>query len=351
MKKNKLITIIVCAIAALLIIGTVILLACSARFKYQLNDSGDGYVITQYKGWKKTVNIPSTKRGLPVVAIGPEAFAGNSKIKTVNIHGDIEKIDFKAFAGCENLVNVNMEDGVKSIGVSAFGDCTSLFEIRLPEGVTVVMSAAFRNCTRLSTVSLPSTLENINYLAFIDCGSLSNLTVDADNPHLHSVDNCLIETESGILLIGTNTSVIPDDGSVVTVGEGAFSGKVGLRSIVIPSAVSTVMSSAFENCPQLQSVDMSGVEKIGERAFFGCKRLSTVIIGRDLESVEPIAFHGCTALKDLYYIGSSELFSLIELGENNLPFNNAKLHLYSENKPEGEGSFWHYDEDGEPVIW
>lgn len=351
MKNKKLLTIIISAVAALLVIGSIVVIASAARFKYELNDSGDGYVLTQYKGWKKTVNIPTTKKGLPVVGIGSEAFKGNKKLETVNIHGKIETIDVMAFADCEKLANVNMEDGVKYIGVAAFSNCTSLRSIVVPEGVEAIRTGAFNGCKALVSITLPTTLKNIHYSAFLGCTSLSGIEVDEHNTTFRSVNNCLIEIEGGILVIGTNSSVIPADGSVVTIGEGAFVDKIALRNLVIPSTISTISASAFEGCYNLTSVEMTGVESIGERAFFGCKALTTVVIGKYLRTVSDVAFHNLHRLSDIYYLGNADMFAAIEIGANNTAFDAAKLCVYSAEQPTTEGSFWHYTADNTIEKW
>lgn len=41
--------------------------------------------------------------------------------------------------------------------------------------------------------------------------------------------------------------MIPDDGSVTTIGQTAFSGCTGLMSITIPDSVTTIYDGAFNN--------------------------------------------------------------------------------------------------------
>ena len=349
MKNNKLLLIIIAAILVVAAAVTVILVT-RTNAAYELNEKGDGYILADYKGWGKNIKIRSQFKGLPVVAIGDNAFE-DSKVASVTVPDGVKTIGFKAFYNCQKLVNVYMPNGITDIGVAAFGKCTALTEIAIPEGVTSIRAGLFEDCSALLSVQLPKSMETIHYLTFMGCHALNSISVDAANPLFKSVDNCLIEKESKTLVIGTNSSIIPSDGSVTAIGEGAFFDLVGIRSIVIPEAVKTIGTSAFENCAVLKTVEMKGVDTIGSRAFFGCSRLETLTLGASLSTVSEIAFFNTTNLKNLYYLGTPEFFASVEIAEKNDTFNNATLYFYAETKPEGEGNFWHYDANGRITNW
>ena len=74
---------------------------------------------------------------------------------------------------------------------------------------------------------------------------MMSIVVEEGNPVYHSDGNCLIETESKTLVAGCNTSVIPDDGSVTSIGYYAFNGCTGLTSVTIPDGVTSIGGSAF----------------------------------------------------------------------------------------------------------
>ena len=62
---------------------------------------------------------------------------------------------------------------------------------------------------------------------------------------------------------------------------------------VIPKTVRWITRNAFEDCSDLESVDIpDSVEDIGERAFHNCKKLWYIIIPAHTY-VREEAFHGC----------------------------------------------------------
>lgn len=145
--------------------------------------------------------------------------------------------------------------------------------------VTGIGERAFADTNRLTGVSIPNSIKNIGEAAFANTPSLTEITVDDENPVYHSVDNCLIETASKTLIAGCKNSIIPDDGSVISIADYAFSGCTGLTSITIPDSVTSIGNNAFANCSGLTSVTIpNSVTSIDFGAFFGCISLNKVNI-------------------------------------------------------------------------
>mgnify|MGYP000021423514 FL=1 len=53
---------------------------------------------------------------------------------------------------------------------------------------------------------------------------IDSITVEDGNPSFYAKNNCLIREEDGELVLGCRNSVIPDDGSVRSIGAFAFNG-------------------------------------------------------------------------------------------------------------------------------
>ena len=70
--------------------------------------------------------IPAAINGKTVSAIAPDAFKGNTTIKTVTIEAPVTEIPDGAFEGCTSLTSVVLPNCVEVIGVRAFADCTNL---------------------------------------------------------------------------------------------------------------------------------------------------------------------------------------------------------------------------------
>ena len=78
-----------------------------------------GSTLVYYKGNDEEVTIP-----LNVTAIGPGAFEGNEKLKTVNISKYVDTLGDKAFYGCSSLTTVNYATfgSIENIGTDVFTD-------------------------------------------------------------------------------------------------------------------------------------------------------------------------------------------------------------------------------------
>lgn len=177
----------------------------------------------------------------------------------------IVKAGGKLILGTNNSV-IPANGMAKIIGEYAFYNSESLFHLRIPSGVEEIGEGAFYCCSYLKDVSLSDTVNKIDESAFSDCKSLAKIKVADGNDRYYSENDCLIEKDGGILVKGSNSSVIPE--GVTEIGEKAFCGLSDLEEVAIPSTVKTIDAGAFENCVNLTKVIIpKSVERVSGTAF------------------------------------------------------------------------------------
>ena len=324
------------------------------------------YTVIGYEGSDTEIVIPSSVGGAPVTAIADSAFKGNQKITSITVPDSVTSIGDSAFEGCISLTKLDLGEGVTdipyrmaygcnkleaieipdsvtSIGYYSFLDCDSLTSVAIPDSVIIIFPFAFSGCSHLTSVTIPGSVISIYASTFCGCSGLTSVTIPDS---VTSIGDSAFSGCSGL------TSVtIPD--SITSIGYSAFSGCSGLTSVTIPDSVTSIGSAAFSGCSGLISARIgNSVTDIGSSTFFACANLISVTIGNSITSIGDYAFFGCSSLADVYYAGNEEEWeqtSIYSYGNDRLK--NATRYYYSKSEPTIEGSFWHYGENGEILVW
>ena len=186
--------------------------------------------------------------------------------------------------------------------------------------------------------------------AFNYCQSLSSISVAEDNPVFDSRNNCnaIIETSSNSLLIGCNSTVIPED--VTSISPMAFLGS-GLEEITIPDNVTEIGDWAFLKCSRLKEITLSesltsignwvfgecsglkaitipeGVTSISSEAFSDCRNLTSVIIPGTVKNIGWDAFSGCSSQLHVYCVATTPPAAYASTFDDDLI--EATLHVYA----------------------
>lgn len=205
--------------------------------------------------------------------IGASAFTSCNNLTAVTF-GSVSGIDEYAFANCVNLSEVdwgykpcNKNTDIKNIGASAFTNCYNLKTVQLGDG-SIIGNGAFQNCSGLLSVKLDNWY-SIGASAFTNCTSLSAVTIESVNSvggiYQYAFANCAslktINLPSGLSSIYT----------------GVCESCTSLTSITIPNSVTRIDNNAFQNCSSLTSCTIgNGVRNIGSRAFADCRYLSDI---------------------------------------------------------------------------
>jgi len=186
-------------------------------------------------------------------------------------------------------------DGNDVISVAGFEESAIEFII-LPITLRTIAANTFQYCNQLMSINIPINVTKIGDNAFRGCNNLEKVTVSDGNTKYHDAGNCIIETASDKLVVGCNTSIIPTDGSVTSIGYGAFYGRNGLTNINIPDGVTEIDNTAFTNCANLANVILpETLVNIGSMAFYGCG-MSEVVIPDSVQNVRMYSFSVCNNL-------------------------------------------------------
>ena len=127
---------------------------------------------------------------------------------------------------------------VASIENYAFYSCTRLTSVAIPNSVSSIGNNAFNGCTDLTEVTIPNSVTSIGCYAFYDTGWY-NKQPDG----ILYLDNCCLgykgEKPIGDLALNNNICLI---------GEDAFKDCTGLKSVTIPSSITSIGFNAFRDC-------------------------------------------------------------------------------------------------------
>ena len=85
--------------------------------------------------------------------------------------------------------------------------------------------------------------------------------------------------------------------------------------------------------------------------FSSCTNLKSVVILGTVKTVGVNAFANCVSLEKVYFAGSEEQFANVTISQGNDALAGAAVYFYSESAPAEAGNFWHFDQEGNPVIW
>ncbi len=306
-----------------------------------------GVASIGYNAFEKSTNVTSVSLPETVTSIGSGVFFECESLKSITVPSQVTRIRYDTFLHCTSLERVSLPDGITNIGDDAFARCTSLKSIDLPEELTQIGNEAFKMCA-FQEIVLPENLRKIGDSAFSSCPNLSKVTFPSRLTKLgkNAFDSC--ENLSGTLVVPPGLTEIPISafrrckklGSVVLpdgitkIGSNAFADCVALKSINIPSTVTTMGQSVFTSCEKLQEIEIpEGVTEIKWMTFSCCFALSRVTIPSTVTTIEEDAFYGAGTLDDseryipyVYYGGSETTWASISIGEGNESLLNSTIH-------------------------
>ena len=266
------------------------------------------------------VNTGLTKLELPasLKEIGSNAFNGNKNLKTVTVaaNSQLESIGTYAFTKNSNLESFTFEGStaLKTIGQGAFSNDTKLASFDVPANVETISKAAFDGTTSMKHVTFqaPAKIKTIGEAAFQNANALEN-----------------IDLPEGLLEIKKD----------------AFNKCTSLTEIGIPSTVTTIDPTGFQQAEKLERFDVNKnntvyssvdgfllskdktklvsfppakagtyytllpptIETIGAQAFYAINKLENITIPEKVNRIEKFAFDQLVRLKTIAFLGKQPI--------------------------------------------
>lgn len=190
-------------------------------------------------------------------------FAGCKALKTVVMNNDDDFIPCEAFKDCSSLDTFTYGTNVTEIRKSAFYGC-GFDTLNIPSKVTIVGERAFAY-NKFTELSIPSTISTLGSYAFAYNKDLTKVV-------LNYIDNI----SSDIFYQCSSLTDVTLPSGLETITSYMF-GYTALKTITLPVSIKKIESYAFYNCSSLETITISrNVTSIGTSAFQNCTSLSIV---------------------------------------------------------------------------
>lgn len=174
-------------------------------------------------------------------------------------------------------------------------DLSNGSDIVVPNDIDGIPVTYVRGLTAdLTSIKLPSSLIKIKDDAFNSMDTLKSLVIEGGAPNLNELGERSFSGCSNIEELDLSNS------KLTSIPEGAFAYCKNLKTIKLPSTITSIGDEAFYNCQSLTNIeglDKCNLKSIGSAAFSNCKALENLDFSQStFTNVPSKAFNGCSAL-------------------------------------------------------
>ena len=251
-------------------------------------------------------------------------FANCKSLKYVFIPSSVTEIQPCAFYGCENLTTVEFGKNSKLTKIAGG------YSLKKGNSYKYSTFGAFQNCKSLVSITIPVSVEEIGQSAFSGCVGLKTIIFEK---------GCKLKKLSGgfkSMYYGTSTS------NQIYAQLGCFKNCSSLLSVEIPASVEIIESGVFLGCSSLANVSFEEGAKLmefgdGNRGstfyevasgvFENCTSLNTIVIPESVEKIGTSTFKGCTKLESIVFEGES-LLKVINGAQGSTNYNSSSEYDY-----------------------
>ena len=280
----------------------------------------------QFEYYKEADNIIIPEG---ITTIGKWAFSG-AKIQSIVLPKSLKKIDDYAFYDCKNLKKIDFPEGLETIGTQVFIGCDQIKDYYLPDSIKKVDEIAFTADTRginRPTIHLSSELalyleenretkygpalycrcfeiEESFFRSLKEYAEFHEKNLEAEEEWARMDGTPLPEPEEYIIRPSDKTKIgdrefenylkrgkliVPE--GVTEIGECAFQ-KAKMRAIVLPKSLRVIKAHAFNECPNLTSIEIrEGLERIEFCAIGGSQGITDIFLPDSIVYVDHSAFY------------------------------------------------------------
>ena len=288
---------------------------------YSLNSDGKGYTVVGMGDCiDKDLIIPSTHEGLPVNAIGENAFNGNTDITYVLIDRAVTSIGQGAFNLCSSLINVYY-NGTKE------------------EWETLCSSIGVSNDYLIDAkvYYFSQTQPEEGFFWHFDTDGKTPVSWGVESDYSVGLKYSLNTDERGYTVVGIGYCedtdlVIPATyrGLTVTaIGSNAFESVRSFKSVSIPASVTTIGEYAFAHCgvTSVTFATNSQLTTVDRYAFFSSSSLQSIALPDGVTTIGEAAFNGCNNITSI-----SIPDSITTIENRALDFNSSAFTVYNNAK-------------------